>query len=97
MKATVLQGQSLFDIALQHCGAADAAYDIALLNGLSITDALEVGAQLELPPAMSVAVMRHYASAGIKPATALTKAQEQDTIGGEGVEFWAIEINFVVS
>lgn len=32
---TVQPRQSIFDIALQHCGSNDAAWDIAQLNGLS--------------------------------------------------------------
>jgi hypothetical protein len=45
-KIIVHQGQSLFDIALQESGSVLAAFDLALKNGKSITDELNVGAEL---------------------------------------------------
>lgn len=38
MITTVTSRQSLFDIALQHCGNMEAAFDIAQANGISLTD-----------------------------------------------------------
>lgn len=67
--ATALNGQTLFDIALQHCGAAEAAYDIARLNGLSLTAVLTPGQELQLPPVVSAQVVGRYRQDGIKPAT----------------------------
>ena len=37
----VLRHQSLFDIALQHCGNADRALDIANLNGLALDTVIQ--------------------------------------------------------
>jgi len=38
---TPLSGQSIFDIALMKCGVAEAVYDIARSNNISITDNIE--------------------------------------------------------
>ncbi len=39
----VVARQSLLDIAIQQCGDATAVFQLAVLNGLSITDDLEAG------------------------------------------------------
>ena len=36
-QVTVLNGQTIFDIALQCCGDIGAAYDIAVLNDIEVT------------------------------------------------------------
>ena len=43
MIVRVLDNQSLFDIAMMHCGKAELAYDIAIANGISVTDSVNVG------------------------------------------------------
>ncbi len=50
---TVLKGQSLFDIALQACGNANYAYDIALINNISVTSFPEAGSRLQVPEVKS--------------------------------------------
>jgi capsid protein len=42
----VIENQSLFDIAIQESGSVLAAFDLALTNGLSITDDLAPGQKL---------------------------------------------------
>jgi hypothetical protein len=91
MTAPVLNRQSLFDLALQHCGSVEAAIDIALLNGLSLSDSLEVGSELLLPPVLNKPVADYYRNRNITPATALTT----DTLVGIG--YWTIGIDFIVS
>ena len=36
----VLQGQTIFDLAVQSSGSAEAAYELALQNGVGLTDDL---------------------------------------------------------
>ena len=67
MKA--LQGQSLFDIATIHLGSSLGAYDLAALNGLSVTDKLTPGQELLLPPVINKSIVDYYANKGIQPAT----------------------------
>ena len=65
----VSQGQSLIDIAIQECGSAEAAIQIAVENGLSVTDDLATGTILIVPEASNKAVAAYYAAHSIKPAT----------------------------
>lgn len=51
MEAIVKNNQSLIDIAIEALGSAELALDIALLNGISLTDVLEPGTSLLLPDA----------------------------------------------
>ncbi|MBO4778102.1 MAG: hypothetical protein J5588_06365 [Bacteroidales bacterium] len=97
MNTTVKNGQSLFDIALQECGNAESAFNMAMLNGLSMTDVLSNGQSLELPDVTEKKIVQQYAVNEIFPATAITATQFNETISGEGVEFWGIEFDFIVS
>lgn len=93
--------QNLLDIALQQCGTMEAAYEMADLNGMNLTDDLPVGSALTLPAADLFAntskILQHYIANRIVPATAINQ-QNINTIldGGEGIEFWGIEYDFVV-
>ena len=46
MKVTVKVNQSLFDVAVEHCGAVEEVLDLAFANNISVTDALDVGTEL---------------------------------------------------
>ncbi|WP_400192824.1 hypothetical protein [Hymenobacter sp. B81] len=48
-KIRVSEGQSLLDVALWQLGSVEAAYALALANGLAVTDALQAGQLLEVP------------------------------------------------
>ncbi|MCL2290818.1 MAG: hypothetical protein FWC34_09000 [Bacteroidetes bacterium] len=66
---TPLFGQSIFDIALKTCGIAEAAYDIALASGVSITDNVE-GDLLVVPEVeKNKRIVEYYAINSISPAT----------------------------
>ena len=70
MKVTVQSGQSLWDIAVQHCGSADAALEIAALTGLLPTSQPKTSELLIVPNVENKKVVRYYAEHGIVPATA---------------------------
>ena len=91
MEIKVLNNQSLFDIALQATGSIEAVFDIAALNGIDITDDLPVGIPLIVPKVVNRQIVEYYRVNGIIPATAL------ETEMNEGIEFWAIEYDFIVS
>lgn len=97
MKTTVRNGQSLLDIALQECGDASAAFELALRNGLALSDELTNGDELELPTVEDKRTVAQYRADSVFPATAITGEQYNETIEGEGVEFWGIEFDFIVS
>ena len=48
MKPRVIYNQNLLDIAIQEYGTPYAVFDLAIVNGLGITDDLEEGIILEL-------------------------------------------------
>jgi len=50
MKVTVMQGQSLVDIAMQVYGSAEGVFALAKENGLSVTDEVSPGQVLTYDP-----------------------------------------------
>tara|TARA_R100000306_G_C4376675_1_gene142229 strand:- start:2253 stop:2540 length:288 start_codon:yes stop_codon:yes gene_type:complete len=67
----VLSGQTVFDIALQELGSAVGVLDIALLNGISITETLTPGQTLNVPDyVLEKNVVADFKKNGIRPATA---------------------------
>ena len=72
---TVLNNQSLLDIAVQYTGTIENAFKIAVANGLSLTDDLEPGAQLIIHAdvEMNSDVVNYFSAKGVQPATGLTE------------------------
>lgn len=68
-QVTVLNGQTIFDIALQCCGDIGAAYDIAVLNDIEVTSYPAVGVSLEIPDAANRNAVRYYDHNEIKPSS----------------------------
>lgn len=70
MNYDVRDGQSLVDVALRICGAAEGVWVLAERNGLSVTDRLEVGAVIEYEgeDVVERRVAEKYAQEGIWPA-----------------------------
>lgn len=67
----ILPNQTLLDIAIQECGTAEAVAEIALANGLSVTEDLEPGMELKIPLVKkNDEILNYYKQNGIKPATA---------------------------
>lgn len=97
MNTTVKNGQSLFDIALQMCGSAESAFELALMNGLALSDELVNGQVLEVPAVAEKQIVQQYAVDNVFPATAITADQYNETIEGEGIGFWGIEFDFIIS
>lgn len=90
----VTSRQSLLDIALQHCGAMEDAFALAVENGISLTDELANGQELQSVPVSRSEVVNYYSANSIYPASAVTAALLS---GGEGIEFWAVEYDFIIS
>jgi len=90
--------QSLFDIAMEHAGSTDAAWDIAVANQLSMTDDLATEEPLTVPMVKNQRIVTFFQAINHSPATAISTDEINDLLGvGEGIEFWAIEYDFVVS
>ena len=61
--------QSLWDLAIQHCGSADAVFEIARLNGLLPTAKPSEGIDYTMPEHDNRKVAKYYAEHGEVPAT----------------------------
>ncbi|TLP81349.1 LysM domain-containing protein [Maribacter sp. ACAM166] len=72
----IIQGQTLFDIAIQEYGTPLPVLLIALENGLAVTDELEPGQTILLPDydGKKVDIAGYYSKKSIWPSTALTDA-----------------------
>lgn len=66
---TAGQGQTLIDVAVVRCGAAEAVWEIAVRSGVSLTDA-PGDTELEVPPVAADAdTVAALETAGAFPAT----------------------------
>jgi hypothetical protein len=99
MEIKITSQQSVFDAAVQSAGTAETAFEIALQNGVSLTDDLIVGKSLGFAPTddkqVNKRVQNNYKLNNIKPATGLTAEDQQATLGGIG--YMGISIDFIVS
>lgn len=89
----VSYNQSLFDISVQECGSIEAVFDISKQNGLSITDVLIPGTSIKLPETINKPVHEYYKTHGLNPSTDATTISE---LINEGIDYWALEVDFVV-
>jgi hypothetical protein len=73
-----------------HLGSEEAVGELARLNRLDLTAVLLPGQVLNLPDVYNKRVVKVYTERGYVPAA---------NIGtdGEGIEFWGIEFDFIVS
>lgn len=68
--STVQPRQSLWDMAIEHCGSADAAFTMAELNQIAPTEKpLATGQELLTPEPFNKIVVKHYAQRQLVPAT----------------------------
>ncbi len=87
------QGQTALDVALAECGALEAAWDVAALNGLALTDALVAGTDVIVPQWPQNPVAAFYKANGISSATLSTGS---DWLA-EGIGAWEIGFDFIIS
>jgi hypothetical protein len=91
MKRTVLNNQSLLDIAIQATGKAENYLKIAMANGLVPTEPIAPGTVLTIPDTVDIdeAVVRYYSANAVRPATQLTDEQTE----AQELTFWEKVIN----
>ena len=97
MKINVLPLQSLLDIAVQHTGAVENTFAIAVANGLSLTDDLPAGAEIKIPDSANKDsdVLNYYIAKSLQPATAVILLPEEERL--EGIGYWVIQTDFKVN
>lgn len=93
MRAVLQKHQTLIDIALQYCGNADAMFELALLNGVELTAEVLPGTALLLPDVLDAKNVKLLADGDYRPTTGPLLLPE----AGQGLEFWAIELDFIIS
>ena len=97
MTTIILHNQSLLDLAVQHTGAVESVFAIAVANGLSLTDDLPAGAEIKIPDSVNKDsdVLNYYIAKRLQPATAVILPPEAERL--EGIGYWAISVDFKVS
>ncbi len=86
--------QSLFDIAVQHRGRIDAAFEIAIENGLSLDASLTTNTELKIDnEVVDRMIVSYYASNDITPATGLIAGTEPVNTG---IGYWTIGTDFII-
>lgn len=96
MEVKVKDRQSLLDMAVQTAGSMEAAFDLAVANGVSLTATLKDGQVLATVPVRNAGTVRYYSVQKIMPATALSR-EEISVLERGGIGFMGIEMEFIVS
>jgi hypothetical protein len=89
---TILEGQSLPDIAIQESGSIEAVFDLAVKNGISITDKLQAGLNINNVNPLNQGIVAYYRAKNIRPATWMAQNQIHTGIG-----YMGIDVNFIIS
>ncbi len=87
---TVLPGQNLIDAAMQYCGDADMLYQLAVANGLSITDTVAVGDKLLKIDAENSKLVSWWNGRKHKPATGIYEI----TVPATGIFDYTFDFTF---
>lgn len=91
-----LQGQSFIDLTIQETGSVESLVAMAVLNNRSITTTLKIGQILSKSEVRNQRVVNFMAPVNKKPATEVV-FNEFIKEKQEGISFWAIGVDFVVS
>ncbi|MFE3849077.1 hypothetical protein ACFX5D_13980 [Flavobacterium sp. LB3P45] len=93
-KKIVIGGQSFLDKVLECTGDVNNAFEMALLNGLSITEDVVIGVNLKLSEVNKPNTASFFNEFN-KPATALTQEQLTE-IENKGIGHMRIGTTFIV-
>lgn len=74
------RGQSMIDVAIQHCGNADYAYEVAKANGLDVDTVLEENRVLEAP-SVNTRLQKEVERLGLNPCTGANHDDPWNEIG----------------
>lgn len=97
MKIVVLNNQTLLDIAIQEYGTIEAVFELAMANGLGITDELTTGTKLKIIKAKEeTEILGYYKQNTISLSTGITKQNEENIIIPDGIGFMEIESTFKI-
>ncbi len=93
---TIQSRQTLYDIAMQEDGNAEAVFDWAYVNSVSVTETLTPGQVLTKPDSSftNTDVTQYFKGKGRQIATYSEAIDEVNEL--EGINYWAIEQDFEV-
>lgn len=95
--ARSLAGQTWVDLALQQLGDEERLFELCDLNNAGITDQLAAGTVVIATAYEVDKKTTVYALKANKPASSESLTASGGEVVEEGIEFWAIEFDFVVS
>ncbi|MGG7468673.1 hypothetical protein [Chryseobacterium arthrosphaerae] len=98
MTVTVLHNQTLLDIAIQYTGIVKNSFDIAVYNGISVSDTLVYGASLIIPDDLEIDIdtVNYYLANNLQPSTEIDP--DLITITPlSGIGYWEIENEFIIT
>ena len=88
----VEQGQCLVDMAIQYNGNALAIFDIALINGISLTEDIVPGQELKETAVLDNRIKNYFSK--ITPAS----GNDADLlVQPQGIGYWYIGLDFIIS
>lgn len=90
MQVTVKENQSLMDIAVQYCGTAECAHEIAMQNNLNPSESLCVGQILQVAKITSKDIANYFTINRLFPATG-----NAGLLGG--INYMEVETDFKIS
>lgn len=91
-KKKVYQGQCFLDKVNECTGSIENAFEMALLNGISVTDDSDVGQELKISPVTNSIVVEKFNEFN-RPATAMKKPPIPP---GLGIGYMRIGVNFKI-
>lgn len=91
-----LQGQSFIDLTIQETGTVESLVAMAVLNNRSVSASLSIGQVLSKTAIKNTRVVSFLAPDNKRPATEIV-LNEFIKEKPEGISFWAIGVDFVVS
>lgn len=96
-KTTVRNEQNLLDIALQESGSIQSVFELAGQNNIAITATVIPGMSLLCNKLTGVKeILRYYKENNLFPATGNAVELPIDLRPLEGIDYWAIEVDFKV-
>ena len=92
--AKVYQGQSFLDKVIELTGSVENAFEMAILNGLSITDNVVIGQELKTTEVTLKSIVSIF-NEKRRPATGITVEHMQE-IESKGIGYMRIGTTFIV-
>lgn len=109
MKVLVLNNQSIFDMAIRYCGTPLAAFELARLNGISVSANLTPGHEITVPePSVRITggsefrilynrdVVSYFDGKNHQPATKWERDPMKLSALLEGIDYWEVFNEFEV-